>query len=435
MMGHDPFSKLKEEDVLKNIFVEGEKEISSLRVCVIRQGPGGMEDMVGSGAIGFTQISDASHRLHFIMSEESGKFYITEDFSASQVSSKAVTNVGEGTDAAESTTTSRSAMKASVENFYRSEHTAAGKYAVMRIEDGGLHHLHAAWDDTAIVASRLTAEKQQEHHQEKTEVFAGTYNPGTPGSVTPDTENCWCCCFPCPKKCCGCPDCPEACTCPSLKCCSCEDLPSCDCETPGSCGCPCQSECCNAWPCACCCGVKVEKGESTPGTAPTFTPDKLPTPTFEKEVLGNKESCAGYGEWKSHLERIIEWYEQDKQFRPLPGDIKAQIAKGAPGIVDQLECVSEYKARQTKMHYLTLKLTDSLTLSEAVAQALSGSRNGSIDATECTVVIHPEENVLNVMKFVSEVSTTLDDYNRQKHAFCPWFAGNLAPRAAAGDSC
>jgi hypothetical protein len=46
-------------------------------------------------------------------------------------------------------------MAAAVENLYRAEHNVSGKYVATQVEQGGITHINAGWDDSAVLAARL----------------------------------------------------------------------------------------------------------------------------------------------------------------------------------------------------------------------------------------------------------------------------------------
>ena len=94
--------------------------------------------MVGVGSIGITKTADGSHRLHWVMQKETGRFMMMESASAESTQASMM-NVMQA-DGSVVQSASHSAMSAALENMYRSEHNVSGKYVATKIEDGGITH-------------------------------------------------------------------------------------------------------------------------------------------------------------------------------------------------------------------------------------------------------------------------------------------------------
>jgi hypothetical protein len=109
------------------------------------------------GAIGISKTAEGGHRMHWLMQSEKGRFLFSESAGASITNTKAA-NVDHGSFL---TTTSKTAMAAAVENLYRAEHNVSGKYVATQVEQGGITHINAGWDDSAVLAARLSAEKKK----------------------------------------------------------------------------------------------------------------------------------------------------------------------------------------------------------------------------------------------------------------------------------
>ena len=120
--------------------------------------------MVGVGSIGITKTADGSHRLHWVMQKETGRFMMMESASA-ESRQASMMNVMQA-DGSVVQSASHSAMSAALENMYRSEHNVSGKYVATKIEDGGITHVNALWEDTGVLAARLSAEKNEESQQQ-----------------------------------------------------------------------------------------------------------------------------------------------------------------------------------------------------------------------------------------------------------------------------
>ena len=264
---------------------------------------------------------------------------------------------------------------------YRSEHNVSGKYCTMKVEAGGVTHanaevrkflfvrLHVAlhgirsprllglaqWEDTAVLASRLTAQRDSFLRNE-----VSAYGPGCCDECISATNKCCNSIFTC------CKDFSGGCSAMTMACppfgCSCSKYME---------GC---TQCCCA-PCPCC-----------------------KTKTTAISIAGMSSNAWAAGDWRVHLERIVEEYSTETiRGVPLPSNLSMHQ--------DGMTAEQLTKKKLTKLHTIVIRYvkTDALP---------------AVHIASATLVIHPSEPVVRIMKFVSLLNSSVDGV-RVRHVARP----------------